>query len=153
MRRVLENQENLDVRQTEVVNILTEESDESGKKKVIGVQTLSGGIYRVKAVVLCTGTYLRARCVYGEVSNATGPNGLQAANHLTDMSEESLELKCTVLKRELRQELIKVLLISVKWKSSMVMRESYHFHLPLDPEDVQIDQVAMLVNLYKRKDT
>ena len=84
MRRVLENQENLDVRQTEVVNILTEEVCESGKKKVIGVQILSGGIYRVKAVVLCTGTYLRARCVYGEVSKATGPNGLQAANHLTE---------------------------------------------------------------------
>ena len=84
MRRVLENQENLDVRQTEVINILTEEVCESGKKKVIGVQILSGGIYRVKAVVLCTGTYLRARCVYGEVSNATGPNGLQAANHLTE---------------------------------------------------------------------
>ena len=65
MRRVLENQENLDVRQTEVINILTEEVCESGKKKVIGVQILSGGIYRVKAVVLCTGTYLRARCVYG----------------------------------------------------------------------------------------
>ena len=72
MKQVVENQENLDVRQTEVVNILTEEVCESGKKKVIGVQILSGGIYRVKAVVLCTGTYLRARCVYGEVSNATG---------------------------------------------------------------------------------
>ena len=100
MRRVLENQENLDVRQTEVVNILTEEVCESGKKKVIGVQILSGGIYRVKAVVLCTGTYLRARCVYGEVSNATGPNGLQAATHLTDsLKEHGVEITTTFYKR------------------------------------------------------
>ena len=78
MRQVLENQENLEVKQAEVVNILTEEGC------VTGVQTYSGAIYHCKAVVLCTGTYLRARCIYGDVSNHTGPNGLQAANYLTD---------------------------------------------------------------------
>ena len=78
MRQTLENQENLEIRQGEVVNILVEDSS------VTGVQTYSGAIYRCKAVVLCTGTYLKARCIYGDVSNYTGPNGLQPANHLTD---------------------------------------------------------------------
>ena len=82
MRQVLENQENLEVKQAEVVNILTEDGC------VTGVQTYSGAIYHCKAVVLCTGTYLRARCIYGDVSNHTGPNGLQAANYLTDCLKE-----------------------------------------------------------------
>ncbi|MFQ7311432.1 MAG: tRNA uridine-5-carboxymethylaminomethyl(34) synthesis enzyme MnmG [Sellimonas sp.] len=78
MRMVLENQENLDMKQTEVTEILTKEG------KVTGIQTVSGAVYRCRAVVLCTGTYLKARCIYGEVSLETGPNGLQAATHLTD---------------------------------------------------------------------
>lgn len=78
MRMVLEEQENLDLKQGEVTDILTEEG------KVTGIQTVSGGIYRCKAVILCTGTYLKARCIYGEVSMETGPNGLQAAQRLTD---------------------------------------------------------------------
>ena len=82
MRQVLENQENLEVKQAEVVNILTEDGC------VTGVQTYSGAIYHCKAVVLFTGTYLRARCIYGDVSNHTGPNGLQAANYLTDCLKE-----------------------------------------------------------------
>ena len=78
MRRVLEEQENLDIRQMEVTDILTEDG------RVTGVKTYSGCIYSCKAVVLCTGTYLKARCIYGDVSTNTGPNGLQSANHLTD---------------------------------------------------------------------
>ena len=78
MRRVLENQENLDIKQGEIVDIMTEDN------KIVGVQTYSGAIYKCKAVILCTGTYLKARCIYGDVSNATGPNGLQSANYLTD---------------------------------------------------------------------
>ena len=78
MRMVLQNQENLDIRQMEVTDILTEDG------KITGVQTYSGAIYRCRAVVLCTGTYLKARCIYGEVSTQTGPNGLQPANYLTD---------------------------------------------------------------------
>jgi tRNA uridine 5-carboxymethylaminomethyl modification enzyme len=78
MRRVLENTANLTLKQGEVVEILTEDN------KVTGVKTYSGAIYPCKAVILCTGTYLNARCIYGEVVNATGPNGLQAATHLTD---------------------------------------------------------------------
>ena len=68
MRKVLENQENLEIKQAEITDILVE------NQKIIGVQTYSGAIYRCKAVILCTGTYLKARCIYGEISNETGPN-------------------------------------------------------------------------------
>ena len=75
---MLENTKHLTIRQAEVSELMVEEGE------VRGVKTFSGAVYRAGAVVLCTGTYLKARCIYGDVSNATGPNGLQAANHLTD---------------------------------------------------------------------
>jgi tRNA uridine 5-carboxymethylaminomethyl modification enzyme len=78
MRKTLENQDNLTVRQAEVTEIIVEDG------VIKGVKTFSGATYMAKAVVLCTGTYLKARCIYGDVSNYTGPNGLQAANYLTD---------------------------------------------------------------------
>lgn len=78
MRHVLENTENLTVRQGEVCKILVENA------QVTGIELFSGAIYRCRAVVLCTGVYLKARCVYGDVSNYTGPNGLSAANYLSD---------------------------------------------------------------------
>ena len=78
MRRVLENTENLVIKQAEVAEIITENDC------ITGVKTASGAIYPCRAAILCTGTYLKARCIYGEVSNYTGPNGLPAANHLTD---------------------------------------------------------------------
>lgn len=78
MRMVLERTEHLTLRQTEVSEILAE------GKVITGVKTCSGGIYYAKAVILCTGVYLKARCIFGEVSYSTGPNGLQAANHLTE---------------------------------------------------------------------
>ena len=78
MRRVLENTENLVIKQAEVAEIITE------NECITGVKTASGAIYPCRAAILCTGTYLKARCIYGEVSNYTGPNGLPAANHLTD---------------------------------------------------------------------
>ncbi len=79
MRRTLENTEHLTIRQAEVADILTDED-----RNITGVKTYSGAVYHCRAVVLCTGTYLKARCIYGDVSSYTGPNGLQAANHLTD---------------------------------------------------------------------
>ena len=82
MRKTLENTRGLKIKQAEVCEILTD-TDESGKKKVCGVRTLSGSIYSCKKAVICTGVYLNARCIYGEVSEYTGPNGLKAANHLT----------------------------------------------------------------------
>jgi len=78
MRQTLENTDHLTIRQAEVSEILVDEG------QIRGVKTYSGAVYHAGAVVLATGTYLKARCIYGEVSNATGPNGLQAANHLTD---------------------------------------------------------------------
>ena len=77
MRHVLENTDNLVIKQGEVAEILVE------NKCVVGVKTTSDAIYPCKAVIMCTGTYLRARCIYGDVSQYTGPNGLTAANHLT----------------------------------------------------------------------
>ena len=82
MREVLENTENLTIRQAEVSEILTEEDC------VTGLKTFSGALYHCQAVVLCTGTYLKARCIYGDVSNYTGPNGLMAANHLSASLEK-----------------------------------------------------------------
>lgn len=78
MRRVIENTDNLTLKQAEVCEILAEEG------RVTGVKTYSGALYPCSAVILCTGTYLNARCIYGDVSNDTGPNGLAAATHLTD---------------------------------------------------------------------
>ncbi len=91
MRRTLENTDHLTIRQGEIAKLLTKEvTDPSGmvEKEIIGAVTYSGAIYHCKAVVLCTGTYLRACCIYGDVKNPTGPNGLQAANHLTDSLKE-----------------------------------------------------------------
>ena len=79
MKRTLENTPNLKIKQTEVIDIVVDE-----QKNVRGVKVISGGIYQAKAVIIATGTYLKARCIYGDVSIASGPNGLQAANHLSD---------------------------------------------------------------------
>ena len=78
MRNTLENTEYLTLRQAEVADLVVEDG------RIKGVKTYSGALYHAKAVILCTGTYLKARCIYGDVSNPTGPNGLQAANYLTD---------------------------------------------------------------------
>ncbi len=78
MRKILENTDNLTLKQAEVTEILVEEG------KVTGVKTFTGAIYPAKAVILCTGTYLNARCITGDISNYTGPNGLKSANYLTE---------------------------------------------------------------------
>ena len=82
MRKVLEQTENLTIRQGEVNEILVEDG------RVVGVKTYTGAVYSCKVCVLCTGTYLNARCITGNVSVYTGPNGLQAATHLTDSLEK-----------------------------------------------------------------
>lgn len=88
MKYTLENTENLTLRQAEVSEIIVK------NHKICGVKTFSGGTYHAKAVVLCTGTYLKARCIYGEVVNHTGPNGLMAANHLSDsMAEAGISIR------------------------------------------------------------
>lgn len=88
MRKVLENQEHLTIKQAEVCELLWED------KRITGLKTFTGAIYECKAVILCTGTYLRARCLCGEAITYTGPNGLQAAAHLTDsLKEMGIELQ------------------------------------------------------------
>jgi tRNA uridine 5-carboxymethylaminomethyl modification enzyme len=82
MRRVIENTDNLTLKQAEITKLLVEDG------KITGVQTYSNAVYPCRAVVLCTGVYLKSRCVYGEVSNYTGPNGLSAANYLSDSLKE-----------------------------------------------------------------
>ena len=100
MRKILENQEHLTIKQAEVCEILWENTTEKSllenkdKKRVLGVKTFTGAVYRSKAVILCTGTYLRARCLCGEAITYTGPNGLQAANHLSDsLRDMGIELQ------------------------------------------------------------
>ena len=83
MRMTMENTDHLTLRQAEVTELIVEDH------VIKGVKTLSGAIYHAKAVILCTGVYLKARCIYGDVSNPTGPNGLQAANHLTESLKEN----------------------------------------------------------------
>ena len=87
MRKVLENTDNLKIKQIEVSEIIVEEDD--GKKICKGVRTVSGAVYYAKATILATGTYLRSRCIYGEVSEFTGPNGLKCATYLTDSLKEA----------------------------------------------------------------
>ncbi len=88
MRKVLENQDNLTIKQAEICELLWEDNEDGKTKKIIGVKTCTGAIYECKAVILCTGTYLNARCLCGEAITYTGPNGLQAATHLTKSLEE-----------------------------------------------------------------
>lgn len=92
MRRVLEEQEHLTIKQAEVCELLWTQQEE--KKVITGVKTFTGAVYECKAVILCTGTYLKARCLCGEAITYTGPNGLQAANHLSDsLRKMGIELR------------------------------------------------------------
>ena len=135
MRQVLENQERLDIRQMEVTDILTEDGH------VTGVQTYSGAIYRCRAVILCTGTYLKARCIYGDVSTYTGPNGLQSADHLTD-SLKSLGIKMYRFKTGTPARIDRNSIDFSKMEEQKGDERVVPFSFTTDPEDVQIDQVS-----------
>ncbi|MEY8411961.1 tRNA uridine-5-carboxymethylaminomethyl(34) synthesis enzyme MnmG [Lachnospiraceae bacterium 62-26] len=135
MRQVLERQENLEIKQAEVVNILTEDG------RVTGVQTFSGAIYNCRAVILCTGTYLKARCIYGEVSNNTGPNGLQAANHLTDSLRE-LGIRMYRFKTGTPARIDRNTVDFSKMEEQLGDERIVPFSFTTDPDEVQIDQVS-----------
>ena len=141
MRQVLQEQENLDIRQMEVTDILTETDSESVKRIVTGVQTYSGAIYRCRAVVLCTGTYLRARCIYGDVSMQTGPNGLQAANYLTE-SLKSLGIEMNRFKTGTPARIDKRSVDFSKMEEQKGDEHVVPFSFTTDPDSVQIDQVS-----------
>jgi tRNA uridine 5-carboxymethylaminomethyl modification enzyme len=135
MRTVLQNQENLEVKQMEVTKILVED------QKVIGVQTYSGAIYSCKAVILCTGTYLKARCIYGDVSSYTGPNGLQAANslsdHLRELGIEMYRFKTGTPARIDRNSIDFSVMEEQKGDERIVP-----FSFTTDPDSVQIEQAS-----------
>ena len=136
MRRVLENQELLDIRQQEVVRILTEDN------QVTGVQTYSGAVYRCRAVILCTGTYLKARCIYGDVSSHTGPNGLQAANYLTDCLKDELGIKMYRFKTGTPARVDKNSIDFSKMEEQFGDERVVPFSFTTNPDDVQIDQAS-----------
>ena len=136
MRKVLENTENLTIRQQEVTEILT---DEEGK--LTGIKTYSGAVYNCKACVLCTGTYLRARCIYGDVSTYTGPNGLQAANYLTD-SLKSHGIEMRRFKTGTPARIDKRSIDFSKMEEQFGDERVVPFSFTTDPESVQIDQIS-----------
>ena len=135
MRQVLENQERLELKQAEVVEILTENG------KVTGVQTYSGTIYRCKAVILCTGTYMKSRCIYGDVSTNTGPNGLQAANYLTD-SLKKLGIKMYRFKTGTPARIDKNTVDFSKMEEQFGDERIVPFSFTTNPDDIQKDQVS-----------
>ena len=135
MRRVLENTDNLSIVQAEVTEIL------SGEGQVIGVRTYSGAVYSAKAVILCTGTYLKARCIYGEVSNATGPNGLQAANYLTD-SLKALGIEMLRFKTGTPARIDRRSVDFSKMEEQKGDERIEPFSFTTDPEEIQKEQVS-----------
>ena len=135
MRKTLENQENLTIRQGEVTKLLVEDG------KITGVKTYSGAVYHCKAVVLCTGTYLKARCIYGDVSNYTGPNGLQAANHLTDCLKE-LGIKMYRFKTGTPARVDRKTVDFSKMEEQFGDERVVPFSFTTNPDDVQIDQAS-----------
>ena len=135
MRRVLEAQENLEIKQGEVANLLVEDG------KIIGVQTFSGATYHCKAVIICSGTYLKARCIYGDVSQYTGPNGLQAANHLTDCLKE-LGIKMYRFKTGTPARVDRKTVDFSKMEEQFGDERVVPFSFTTNPDDVQIDQAS-----------
>ena len=135
MRRVLENTEHLTIKQAEVTEILAQEH------KAAGVKTYSGAVYQTKAVVLCTGTYLKARCIYGDVSSYTGPNGLQAANYLTE-SLKNLGVEMYRFKTGTPARIDKRSIDFSKMDEQFGDERVVPFSFSTDPEDVQIDQAS-----------
>ena len=135
MRRVLEAQENLEIKQGEVANLLVEDG------KITGVQTFSGATYHCKAVIICSGTYLKARCIYGDVSQYTGPNGLQAANHLTDCLKE-LGIKMYRFKTGTPARVDRKTVDFSKTEEQFGDERVVPFSFTTNPDDVQIDQAS-----------
>ena len=135
MRRTLEETEHLTVRQGEVTELLTENG------AITGVKTYSGAVYLCKAVILCTGTYLKARCIYGDVSQYTGPNGLQAANYLTD-SLRSLGIELFRFKTGTPARIAGNSIDYTKMEEQFGDERVVPFSFSTDPEDVQIEQVS-----------
>ena len=140
MRRVLENQEHLTIKQAEVCELLWDEI-EDGKKILTGVKTFTGTIYECKAAILCSGTYLKARCLCGEAITYTGPNGLQAANHLTDsLLKAGIEIRRFKTGTPARMD--KRSIDFSKMEEQFGDERVVPFSFSTDPESVQKEQVS-----------
>lgn len=154
MRKVLENQEHLTIKQAEVIELLVEHMEDIpadqaqahasksiATKKITGVKIFTGAVYECKAAVLCTGTYLKARCLCGEAITYTGPNGLQPANHLTD-SLKSLGIEMRRFKTGTPARMDKRSIDFSKMEEQFGDETVVPFSFSTDPKDVQIDQVS-----------
>ena len=153
MRKVLENQQNLTIKQAEVINLLTTEDFEHMNENnevedynkdlnnqiISGVKIFTGAVYKCKAVVLCTGTYLKARCLCGEAITYTGPNGLQPANYLTD-SLKSIGIEIRRFKTGTPARMDKRSLDFNKMEEQFGDERIVPFSFSTDPKDIQIDQ-------------
>lgn len=135
MRQTLENTDHLTIRQAEVSELIVEDSE------IRGVKTFSGALYHAKAVVLATGTYLKARCIYGDVSNPTGPNGLQAANHLTD-SLKANGIEMFRFKTGTPARVDKRSIDFTKMEEQRGDERIVPFSFSTDPDTIQKDQVS-----------
>ena len=135
MRMVLEETEHLQIVQAEVTQILVRDG------QATGVRLYSGAVYHAKAVILCTGTYLKARCIYGDVSMHTGPNGLQAANHLTD-SLKSLGIEMYRFKTGTPARIDGRTIDYSRMEEQFGDQRVVPFSFTTDPETVQIPQVS-----------
>ncbi|HIT91170.1 MAG TPA: tRNA uridine-5-carboxymethylaminomethyl(34) synthesis enzyme MnmG [Candidatus Merdenecus merdavium] len=135
MRQVLYKQDRLTVRQGEVVEVLAKDGI------ITGVKTYSGATYHCKAVVLCTGTYLKSRCLYGDVIQKTGPNGLQSANYLSE-SLKSLGIELHRFKTGTPARIDKNSIDFSQLEEQYGDEVVVPFSFSTDPEDVQIDQVS-----------
>ena len=144
MRKVLENQDHLTIKQAEICELLWEEntdSDDNATKKIVGVKTFTGAIYECRAVVLCTGTYLNARCLCGEAITHTGPNGLMAATHLTASLEE-MGIEMRRFKTGTPARMDRRSIDFSKMEEQFGDERVVPFSFSTNPEDVQIDQVS-----------
>ena len=135
MRQTLENTDHLTIRQAEVSELIVEDSE------IRGVKTFSGALYHAKAVVLATGTYLKARCIYGDVNNPTGPNGLQAANHLTD-SLKANGIEMFRFKTGTPARVDKRSIDFTKMEEQRGDERIVPFSFSTDPDTIQKDQVS-----------
>ena len=136
MRHTMENTDKLTIRQAEVCKLLVDENN-----NINGVVTYSGAIYHCKCVVLATGTYLKARCIYGDVSNETGPNGLQSATYLTDSLKE-LGIEMFRFKTGTPARVDKRSIDFSKMQEQKGDERVVPFSFTTDPESVQKDQVS-----------
>ncbi|MBE5879979.1 MAG: tRNA uridine-5-carboxymethylaminomethyl(34) synthesis enzyme MnmG [Lachnospiraceae bacterium] len=149
MRTILENQEHLTIKQGEVCEIITE-TTANGKPRVTGVKIFTGTIYECKAAILCTGTYLKARCLCGESITYTGPNGLQAANHLTD-SLAGLGVKLRRFKTGTPARMDKRSIDFTKMEEQVGDEKITPFSFSTNPDDIQKEQVSCYLTYTNQK--